>query len=114
MTTMFPRKDWSGQVRRALTAPEVVAQLAQLGEGWTLAGDGAGVAIRKTYTFANYHETMAFANAVAFIAHTQDHHPEMRLHYNRCSLRWNTHDVGGISAADIDCARRVDALLAAP
>ena len=112
MTSMFPKKDWSTQTRRALTATEVVAKLAEL-QGWTLAGDGTDVAIEKTYRFANYHETMAFVNAVAFIAHAQDHHPDLSVHYNRCVVRWNTHDVAGISATDIDCAARIDALLAA-
>lgn len=111
MTSMFPKKDWSTQTRRALTATEIVAKLAEL-QGWTLNGDGADVAIEKTFRFANYHETMAFVNAVAFIAHAQDHHPDLSVHYNRCVVRLNTHDVHGISATDIDCATRIDALLA--
>ena len=111
MTTMLKKKDWSTQKRRALTATEVVAKLAQL-EGWSLSGDGAHVAIEKTYRFANYHETIAFVNAVAFIAHTEDHHPDLSVHYDRCVVRLNTHDVGGISPTDIDCATRFDALLA--
>ena len=111
MTSMLKKKDWSKQTRRALTATEVVAKLAQL-EGWSLSGDGAHVAIEKTYRFANYHETIAFVNAVAFIAHTEDHHPDLSVHYDRCVVRLNTHDVGGISPTDIDCATRFDALLA--
>ncbi|HCE29470.1 MAG TPA: 4a-hydroxytetrahydrobiopterin dehydratase [Comamonadaceae bacterium] len=111
MTSMLKKKDWSAQTRRALTATEVVAKLAQL-EGWSLSGDGAHVAIEKTYRFANYHETIAFVNAVAFIAHTEDHHPDLSVHYDRCVVRLNTHDVGGISPTDIDCATRFDALLA--
>lgn len=109
--TILKQKDWSTQPRRALTATEVVAKLAQL-EGWTLSGDGADVAIEKTYAFANYYETIAFVNALAFIAHTQDHHPDLSVHYNRCGVRLNTHDVGGLSATDFDCAVRFDALLA--
>jgi len=108
---MFPKQDWSATRRHALTATQVVGQLAQL-PGWRLSGDGADVAIEKTFTFANYHETMAFVNAVAFIAHAQDHHPDLSVHYGRCTVRLNTHDVGGISATDIDCAARIDALLA--
>ena len=111
MTSMLNKKDWSTQTRRALTATEVVAKLAQL-EGWSLSGDGANVAIEKTYRFANYHETIAFVNAVAFIAHAEDHHPDLSVHYDRCVVRLNTHDVGGISPTDIDCATRFDALLA--
>ena len=111
MTSMLKKKDWSTQTRRALTATEVVAKLAQL-EGWSLSGDGAHVAIEKPYRFANYHETIAFVNAVAFIAHAEDHHPDLSVHYDRCVVRLNTHDVGGISPTDIDCATRFDALLA--
>ena len=111
MNSMFPKKDWSTQTRRALKATEIVAKLVDL-PGWQLSGDGADVAIERTYRFANYHETMAFVNAVAFIAHAQDHHPDLSVHYGRCVVRLNTHDVAGISATDIDCATRIDALLA--
>ena len=81
-------------------------------DNWKLVCDGPSEAIEKTYTFANYFETIAFVNAVAFIAHVQDHHPELSVHYNRCVVRFNTHDVGGISASDFDCAAQIDALVA--
>lgn len=110
MTTMFPRRDWSGVKRRALSPTEVVTRLADAA-GWQLAGNGADVAIEKTFRFTNYHETLAFVNAVAFIAHAQNHHPQMTVGYDRCAVRWNTHDVGGLSETDFDCAARVDALL---
>lgn len=105
------KKDWSALARRAQTATEVVANLAKL-QGWALTGDGADVAIEKTFRFDNYFETIAFVNALALVAHQQDHHPELHVTYNRCMVRFNTHDVGGLSASDFDCAARVDALLA--
>ena len=105
------KKDWSALVRRALTATEIVANVAKI-DNWKLVGDGPTVAIEKTFTFANYFETIAFVNAVAFIAHVQDHHPDMSVHYNRCLVRFNTHDVGGISVSDFDCAAQIDALVA--
>ncbi len=112
MTTKpLKQQDWAAQPRRALSATQLVSQLAQV-EGWQLSGDGADVAIEKTFSFVNYYETMAFVNAVALIAHQQDHHPDLKVQYNRCNVRFNTHDVGGVSATDFDCARRVDALLA--
>lgn len=110
--TMLKTKDWSAHTRRALTATEIVAKLAQLG-GWMLTGDGADVAIEKTYRFANYYETIAFVNGMALIAHVQDHHPDLSVHYNRCVVRLNTHDVKGLSVSDFDCASRFDALLLA-
>mgnify|MGYP006376572593 FL=1 len=111
MTTMLKKKDWSAHTRRALTATEIVANLAKI-EGWSLSGDGAQVAIEKTYHFANYYETISFVNAVAFVAKAQDHNPDLPEQINRSVERMNTHDVQGISATDFDCASRFDALLA--
>ncbi|ODT30026.1 MAG: pterin-4-alpha-carbinolamine dehydratase, partial [Hydrogenophaga sp. SCN 70-13] len=76
------------QNRRALNATEIVTQLSQLNgseaDGWKLI-DGA---IERTFRFANYHETMAFVNAMAWIAHREDHHPDAAFGYNRCTLRF--------------------------
>ena len=69
-------------------------------------------ALEKSFHFADFHRTMAFANAVAYIAHVQDHHPELRLDHGRCTVRWTTHDLGGLSARDFSCATQVDALMA--
>ncbi|MDR3370608.1 4a-hydroxytetrahydrobiopterin dehydratase [Rhodoferax sp.] len=98
---------------RALRATEVVASLAKL-EGWTLSGDGDSLAIEKMFGFANYYQTIAFVNAVAFIAHAQDHHPELVLQQRQCLVRWRTDDVHGISLVDIESAKRVDALQPEP
>ena len=99
------------QNRRALSATAIVTQLTQLnGEaalGWRLI-EGS---IEKTYTFPNYHATMAFVNALAWIAHREDHHPDLAVSYSKCTVRFNTHDVNGISASDMFCAAAVDALL---
>jgi 4a-hydroxytetrahydrobiopterin dehydratase len=98
--------------RRLLGATELVTQLSNLnGEqvpGWRLIND----ALEKAFRFQNYYETIAFVNAAAFIAHIEDHHPELAVSYNQCTVRFSTHDVGGISASDFFCAARLDALLA--
>ncbi len=107
---MLNTKNWADSARRALTATEVVSQLARL-EGWSLSGQDAQVAIEKTYRFANYFETIAFVNMVAFVAHVADHHPDLTVGFNRCVVRFNTHDVAGISATDFECAARIDAAL---
>ena len=69
--------------------------------------------IRKTFAFANYYETMAFVNAVAFIAHREDHHPELAVGYNKVTAVFSTHSVPGLSVNDFICAAKVDALGAA-
>ena len=90
----------------AMTAGEIARHLADA-PGWALV-DGA---IQKRYDFADYHRTMAFVNAVAWVAHAEDHHPDLLVAYNRCTVRFNTHAVGGISVNDFICAAKVDALL---
>jgi len=97
--------------RKALSATEIVTQLSKLnGEqalGWRLI-DGA---LEKTYAFKNYHQTIGFVNALAFIANAEDHHPDLAVGYSKCTVRFNTHDVNGISVSDFFCASKVDALL---
>ena len=56
-------------------------------------------------------QAMAFVNALAFVAHEQDHHPDLGVHYDRCVVRFSTHDVGGLSENDFICAAKADALL---
>ncbi|MHB0873674.1 MAG: 4a-hydroxytetrahydrobiopterin dehydratase [Acidithiobacillus ferrooxidans] len=71
----------------------------------------AGQAIRREFRFKNFYETMAFVNAVAWISHREDHHPDLELGYNRCVVHYSTHAIGGLSENDFICAARVDALL---
>lgn len=78
--------------------------------GWELVEDGH--AISKTFAFDDYYRTMAFVNALAQVAHREDHHPDLSVHYNRCVVRLNTHDVHGISSTDFECATQFDALVA--
>jgi 4a-hydroxytetrahydrobiopterin dehydratase len=77
---------------------------------WSLEADGQGIV--REFRWADFHRTMAFVNAVAWIAHEQDHHPDLEVGYSRCRLRYSTHDVGGLSRNDFICAAKVDALLA--
>jgi 4a-hydroxytetrahydrobiopterin dehydratase len=87
-------------------AADIAAHLAQV-RGWVQA-DGA---IRRRFEFADFHRTMAFVNALAWIAHVEDHHPDVSFGYNHCTVRFNTHSVGGLSINDFICAAKVDALL---
>jgi 4a-hydroxytetrahydrobiopterin dehydratase len=96
---------------RALTPTEIVKRLAEL-PGWKLTGDGPDVAIERTYTFADYYETISFVNALAFVANALDHHPDLSVHYDRCVVRFSTHSLHAISDADFECAAHADGLLA--
>jgi 4a-hydroxytetrahydrobiopterin dehydratase len=91
----------------AMGASDVAHHLT-LVDGWA-SKDGA---IEKAFSFDDYHRTLAFINALAWIAHREDHHPDVAFSYNRATVRFNTHSVGGISINDFICAAKVDALLA--
>jgi 4a-hydroxytetrahydrobiopterin dehydratase len=64
----------------------------------------------KSFRFGNYYETMAFVNAIAYVAHRQDHHPDLSVHYNRVEVVYSTHDAGGVTLNDCICAAKVEAL----
>jgi 4a-hydroxytetrahydrobiopterin dehydratase len=81
--------------------------LKQLSPEWQL--DKQQQTISFTYTFKNYYQTMAFVNVIAQIAHQQDHHPELMVSYNRCTVTYSTHSVGGLSINDFICAARINA-----
>lgn len=90
-----------------MSATAIDACLAQL-PAWQL-GTG-GREIHKTFCFADYFHTMAFVNAVASIAHREDHHPDLEVHYDRCVVHYSTHDVGGLSLNDFICAAKIEDL----
>ncbi len=79
--------------------------------GWAL-GDN-NKTIQQDFRFRNYYQTMAFVNAVAWIAHQEDHHPDLEVGYNHCLIQYSTHAIGGLSHNDFICAAKIDALLSA-
>ena len=79
---------------------------ARLADGW-LRVDGA---LQKAFEFADFHHTMAFVNALAWIAHREDHHPDLGVHYGRCVVRYSTHSAGGITERDFACAAMIESL----
>ncbi len=87
-------------------------QLLRQLNSWTL--NDQGTEIHKDFKFRNFYETMAFVNAVAFMAHAEDHHPDLEVGWGHCLVRYTTHAVKGLSENDFICAAKVDALLHAP
>lgn len=90
-----------------LTRTEVLDTLRQVPQ-WRLAADE--LQLERQFRFKDYYQTLAFVNAVAWIAHQQDHHPELVVNYNHCQVRSTTHAVSGISVNDFICAAWIDQL----
>jgi 4a-hydroxytetrahydrobiopterin dehydratase len=89
-------------------APDEVKKLLAEVPGWSVSADGK--AISREFAFKNYWQTMAFVNAVAWIAHQEDHHPDLEVHYDRCVVRYSTHAIDGLSENDLICAAKVSRL----
>lgn len=107
MSDLLHQRCQTRQGDKPMSDAVVHDHLAQV-SGWHL-HDGA---IEKTFAFKNFYETVAFLNALAWICHTEDHHPNLAVSYDRCVVRFNTHSVGGISVNDFICAAKADALIA--
>lgn len=91
-----------------LSQPEIDMLFKQI-DGWTQHGQ----IIEKTFDFKNYYQTMAFVNAVAWLSHREDHHPDLSVGYNKCRVEYSTHAIGGLSENDFICAAKCDALFSA-
>ena len=91
-----------------LNHDEVSALLMQLAD-WQL--NDSGTEISRRFKFPDYYKTIAFVNAIALVSHQQDHHPDLEVGYNRCTVHLTTHAVGGLSMNDFICAARFDMLV---
>jgi 4a-hydroxytetrahydrobiopterin dehydratase len=76
--------------------------LVSVPDGWSEV-DGA---LEREFKFDDFKQAMAFVNRVAELAESEDHHPDVEIHYNRVQLRWSTHSAGGITDRDREMAAR--------
>jgi 4a-hydroxytetrahydrobiopterin dehydratase len=90
----------------ALGQDEIKNLLQQLDPPWQLNAEQQ--TISHSYMFKNYYQTIAFVNVIAQIAHQQDHHPELTIGYNCCTVNYSTHSVSGLSIYDFICAAKIN------
>src|SRR5687768_8927514 len=93
---------------KPLDATKVAELKKELGKNWKVINEGK--AIQAQFDFKNYYETTAFVNAVAWISHREDHHPDITVGYNKCQVEYTTHAIGGLSENDFICAAKIDTL----
>ena len=91
-----------------LTAEQSKELLAALDPAWTLSDDELSIA--RSFSFPAYGRTLGFANAVAWIAISEGHHPVLTIEYGRCHVRYTTHAINGLSDNDFICAAKIDRL----
>ncbi|HLR18090.1 MAG TPA: 4a-hydroxytetrahydrobiopterin dehydratase, partial [Alcanivoracaceae bacterium] len=85
-----------------LNAAHAQQSLKRAAPKWTLVEDGK--AIQRDFKFKDFYHTMAFVNAVAWVANQEDHHPDLTVGYGHCRVLFTTHEIGGLSENDLICA----------
>ena len=93
---------------KPLSINEVNSMLKQINKWET---NDQGTVLYHVFRFKNYYETIAFVNALAWIAHQEDHHPDIEVSYNQCLVNFSTHSIGGLSENDFICAAKIDQLV---
>lgn len=90
-----------------MSLDEITVQLPKL-TNWQLSDDNK--AIHRNYSFKNFYHTMAFVNAVAWVANQENHHPDLDVGYDYCNINFTTHAIDGLSENDFICAAKIDNL----
>lgn len=93
----------------ALNAEQIKNLLPQLDDQWLVTEDSK--MLKRSLSFNNFYETMAFVNALAWIANTENHHPDLEIGYNYCHVIFMTHALEGLTHNDFICAAKLDTLL---
>jgi 4a-hydroxytetrahydrobiopterin dehydratase len=67
-------------------------------------------ALERTFECGGFKEALAFVNRVGELAESENHHPDIAIHYDKVTLRWWTHTAGGITDRDRELASRTNEL----
>lgn len=95
----------------SLDSAAITALLGEINDEWTLSENGKE--IQRDFKFKGYYKTIAFVNAIAWIANSEGHHPDLEVSYNNCLVRYTTHAVDGLTDNDFICAAKIDDLITA-
>jgi 4a-hydroxytetrahydrobiopterin dehydratase len=88
-----------------LADTDVESALAGL-PGWERSGEE----IVKVFERPSFADAIAFVVRVGFLAEAADHHPDLDVRWRRVRVALTTHDAGGLTALDVDLARRIEGL----
>jgi 4a-hydroxytetrahydrobiopterin dehydratase len=91
-----------------LTAAQAKQLHTQLSPDWEITEDAKR--LKRALKFKDFYRTMSFVNALAHVANTEDHHPDLQVGYNYCRVTFTTHAIGGLSENDFICAAKLDRL----
>jgi 4a-hydroxytetrahydrobiopterin dehydratase len=78
-------------------------------DGWII--DNSDISkLTKEFKFNNYEQSIAFANLIADLAESQDHHPKITLEWGAVNLSWWSHKIKGLHMNDFICASKSESI----
>lgn len=72
---------------------------------------GDSAAIRREVQAPDFRTAIAIVNDVADAAEEANHHPDIDIRYRTVTFILSTHSAGGVTSADVDLARTIDAIV---
>jgi 4a-hydroxytetrahydrobiopterin dehydratase len=102
---MKSRAKWYAGTMELLTDSQITAELADI-PGWTRDGD----AITTTVQRQDFRDALLYVGAVAYLAESANHHPDVAISWNKVTLTLSTHSAGGLTLNDFALARKISAL----
>ncbi len=88
--------------------PDEIRQRLAGHPAWSLGDDGQ---LHARFTLKNFAQVMLFVNAIAYLAETANHHPDLLIHgWKNLSISLMTHDHQGITDLDFDLVAQIDTL----
>ena len=93
-----------------IDAGAAAARMTTLHGDWTL--DAGGTSITRRFTFQDFAAAVQLANVAAWLGEKHNHHPDVTFGWGYCTVRYTSHDAGGLSGRDFRSAASLDALVA--
>ena len=90
----------------AVLSDDEIGQRLEDAEGWERDGDS----LRKKFKFDDFQGSVDFVNRITPPAEEMNHHPDLSISWNTVTVSLSTHSEGGITAADLALAQRLDSL----
>ncbi len=108
MSSLASKKCTVCRVGTPVLKEEIIEQHFSGLVGWVR----EGAVLKKSFTFRNFKEALAFFNEVAEIAEQEDHHPDMGIYrWKIVQISFTTHIVNGLTGNDFIMAAKVDELI---
>lgn len=105
--TVTPVRCGTGAPR--LTVEEINTHLQDDLPEWRF--DGVENVLIRRVEMKGFAKPIYLTNLATFLADQSGHHPDLRLGWGYFEIRFTTHDAGGVTAVDLACAQRFDAVL---